>query len=582
MIRLSAVIITRNEERNVDRCLDSLDGVVDEVVVVDSGSTDGTVARCRPAARGWSPTPSKASRRRRTSRWPRPATTTSSPSTPTRRSRRRCARRCWPPRPPGRPTATTSTGSTTTARRPIRSCGWYPDCKIRLWDRRRGRWAGGLVHETVALDAGARHAHLEGDLLHFASSRPGSSSTRCTRYAALWAREQAGRRVGVARAPAADGGAPSKSYLRRAASWTATRGWLISVDQRQPHLLQVRPAPRGRPRPGPRRPGGPAERPDRDERPPLVSMAVTTYRAVDHLPLPVDGLLPASPIRSRGRALRRRRRRGLAGRRSPGCEAARAGPATGWWRATSRQPRHRAGAQRRLPPGQPGLAEVVNDDMVFADGWLDAVRPHLRRRTGAQPDLRRAAAAGAARGRGLPRPRPRPRPGRLRPRGAAALLRRGAAGEAPRPRAPTTRSWCERAASRRRAAADERFPGPYHDPDLFLRLELRGLELAGCAAASPTTSPASASASWRPGRWRPSATVPRKTAAWLRKEHDARLPSSPSGGPAAGRLRRGPARPGQRALGGPPHGAGSGLPAPGCSLGAAALPGPRALHRLRG
>ena len=39
---LSAVIITHNERRNLARCLTSLEGVTDEVVVVDSGSTDGT------------------------------------------------------------------------------------------------------------------------------------------------------------------------------------------------------------------------------------------------------------------------------------------------------------------------------------------------------------------------------------------------------------------------------------------------------------------------------------------------------------------------------------------------------------
>ena len=43
---LSAVIITYNEERNIARCLDSLDPVVDEIIVVDSFSTDETKAIC--------------------------------------------------------------------------------------------------------------------------------------------------------------------------------------------------------------------------------------------------------------------------------------------------------------------------------------------------------------------------------------------------------------------------------------------------------------------------------------------------------------------------------------------------------
>ena len=42
-VKLSAVIITYNEERNIGRCLDSIKDIVDEIIVVDSYSTDETV-----------------------------------------------------------------------------------------------------------------------------------------------------------------------------------------------------------------------------------------------------------------------------------------------------------------------------------------------------------------------------------------------------------------------------------------------------------------------------------------------------------------------------------------------------------
>ena len=44
---LSATLIVRDEERNLPDCLGSIDGVVDEVVVVDTGSTDGSVELAR-------------------------------------------------------------------------------------------------------------------------------------------------------------------------------------------------------------------------------------------------------------------------------------------------------------------------------------------------------------------------------------------------------------------------------------------------------------------------------------------------------------------------------------------------------
>ena len=46
MIKLSGVIITFNEERNIERCLQSLVNIVDEIVVVDSYSTDNTKQIC--------------------------------------------------------------------------------------------------------------------------------------------------------------------------------------------------------------------------------------------------------------------------------------------------------------------------------------------------------------------------------------------------------------------------------------------------------------------------------------------------------------------------------------------------------
>jgi len=46
-VRISAVIITFNEERNIQRCLESLVNVADEIVVVDSYSTDGTEEICK-------------------------------------------------------------------------------------------------------------------------------------------------------------------------------------------------------------------------------------------------------------------------------------------------------------------------------------------------------------------------------------------------------------------------------------------------------------------------------------------------------------------------------------------------------
>jgi len=46
MARISVVIITYNEERQIGRCIDSVSGLSDEVIVLDSFSTDSTEAIC--------------------------------------------------------------------------------------------------------------------------------------------------------------------------------------------------------------------------------------------------------------------------------------------------------------------------------------------------------------------------------------------------------------------------------------------------------------------------------------------------------------------------------------------------------
>jgi glycosyltransferase involved in cell wall biosynthesis len=48
----------------------------------------------------------------------------------------------------------------------INHAGWYPDRKIRLYDRRHARWAGDFVHERLMVDGSGTVGKFRGDLLH--------------------------------------------------------------------------------------------------------------------------------------------------------------------------------------------------------------------------------------------------------------------------------------------------------------------------------------------------------------------------------------------------------------------------------
>jgi glycosyltransferase involved in cell wall biosynthesis len=65
--------------------------------------------------------------------------------------------------------------------------GWYPDRKVRLYHRDKARWVGEFVHESVVVDG--RTGHLESDLLHFTCSSLSEHLKTLDRYTTLAAEQ---------------------------------------------------------------------------------------------------------------------------------------------------------------------------------------------------------------------------------------------------------------------------------------------------------------------------------------------------------------------------------------------------------
>lgn len=167
MIKLSGVIITFNEERNIKQCLQSLVGVVDEIIVVDSFSTDQTKAICNPfnvtfieqTFLGYIEQKNFAlaqashnivvsldgdeslseelqqSIKSLKSNWKLDGYYCN-------RFNNFCGQ--W-----------------------IKYSDWYPNRKLRVFDRRMGEWKGINPHDTILLhDKNAKTGRLKGDILH--------------------------------------------------------------------------------------------------------------------------------------------------------------------------------------------------------------------------------------------------------------------------------------------------------------------------------------------------------------------------------------------------------------------------------
>jgi len=187
MIKLSVVIITRNEERNLPRCLTSVEWA-DEIVVVDSGSTDKTpdIARnhgARVFSFGWSGFgPAKQEGvRQAEGEWI--LSLDADEEVPPKLAREIQAKLNEDSDIVGYhiPRRTQFLG------RWIRHGGWYPDLVLRLFRRNRGNFDNAVVHESVRVSG--RTARLTHDLLHYCYPSLESYFEKFNRYTTLAAEE---------------------------------------------------------------------------------------------------------------------------------------------------------------------------------------------------------------------------------------------------------------------------------------------------------------------------------------------------------------------------------------------------------
>lgn len=70
----------------------------------------------------------------------------------------------------------------------IRHGTWYPDKKVRLYNRKKGKWSDSLVHEEVLMEADSQQKHLSGDLMHYAYETEEQHRKKNEKYSSLSAK----------------------------------------------------------------------------------------------------------------------------------------------------------------------------------------------------------------------------------------------------------------------------------------------------------------------------------------------------------------------------------------------------------
>ena len=200
-MKITATIVTLNEEHNIARAIESL-RCVDEIVVVDSGSTD----RTREVAARLGARVTKEPWRGYAAQKNFAATLAShdwilsidADEAVTEELEaeilllKKDAPRCH---------AYTMPRLAQYLGRWIHHSGWYPDRKIRLYLRTRAEWYGSFVHESVRLTGEGIPGELHGNLLHFTCNSLSAHLKTLDRYTTLAADELAsrGKRPGMAR-----------------------------------------------------------------------------------------------------------------------------------------------------------------------------------------------------------------------------------------------------------------------------------------------------------------------------------------------------------------------------------------------
>jgi glycosyltransferase involved in cell wall biosynthesis len=228
-MHITATIVTLNEERNLSRALESLT-CVDEIVVVDSGSTDRTVeiARAygtRVIEQKWLGYAAQKNFAASTAANDWILAIDADESISELLQAEIMALRGSEPNVPGFrfPRRAQYLGGW------INHSGWYPDAKVRLYDRRRGRWIGDYVHESVRVDGVP--ADLTGDLHHFTCASLDEHRRTMEHYTTLAAEElrAQGRRSSAWHLLLSPAATFLKTYLVQQGFRDGYRGYLIAT-----------------------------------------------------------------------------------------------------------------------------------------------------------------------------------------------------------------------------------------------------------------------------------------------------------------------------------------------------------------
>tara|TARA_B100000678_G_C18129997_1_gene470277 strand:+ start:94 stop:852 length:759 start_codon:yes stop_codon:yes gene_type:complete len=195
--KISVVIITLNEERNIGRALDSVKSLADEIIILDSGSTDQTeniakqfdVRFVKVAWEGYAAT-KNIGHEKATHNYILSLDADESLSEGLQQEIIRAKKQ-------GLNGYYEVKRLTHYCGHWIRYSGWYPDSKIRLFPKST-KWQGKFVHETLQLDPQLNITTFNNDMFHYSYYSTEEHRERADKYSRLTAEKmfEKGKKAG--------------------------------------------------------------------------------------------------------------------------------------------------------------------------------------------------------------------------------------------------------------------------------------------------------------------------------------------------------------------------------------------------
>jgi glycosyltransferase involved in cell wall biosynthesis len=237
---ISVVIITLNEEKNIGRCLESVFDLTDEIVVVDSFSTDKTREICKKynvvfIQKEWEGY--MQSKNFAMAQAKHDLILSLDADEVLSEELRQSLRSVLTNRPAD---GYTMNRLTNFCGKWIKHGGWYPDKKLRLIDRRKGKWTGSHLHERLVLNEGSVTAHLKGDLLHYSFHNISDHIRQIDKFSALRAKAyfESGVRVTWWHLFFKPGFSFFRTYILKAGFLDGYYGYIIAFSTAYAHFLR--------------------------------------------------------------------------------------------------------------------------------------------------------------------------------------------------------------------------------------------------------------------------------------------------------------------------------------------------------